>query len=686
MPTLTIDGSEVTVEPGTTVLQACESLGIEIPRFCYHERLAIAGNCRMCLVEMEKAPKLIASCAQPAGDGMVIRTNTPAVKKAREGVMELLLINHPLDCPICDQGGECDLQDQAMAYGTGQARYREAKRAVGNKNLGPLIKGTMTRCIHCTRCVRFLDGVAGIEELGGLYRGERTEIGTFVERANSSELSGNLIDLCPVGALTSKPYAFHARPWELKPTETIDVHDAVGCNIRVDARGREILRVLPRLNEEVNEEWISDKTRFANDGLARQRLDQPYVRRDGQLQPASWQDAFAAIAKRLEGVDGKHIAALVGDLVCAESMTALKDLMTALGSPHLDCRQDGAKLGGGARAGWLFNSTIAGIEDADACLLIGSNPRLEAPVLNARLRKRWLAGGFKVFNLGPAADLTYRTTELGSDARLLERIGAGEHEVAEVLSAAERPMLIVGQQALGRPDGGAILAAARAIADRCGLVGEDWNGFNVLHTAAARVAGLDLGILPGPEGRDTAGILAGAAEGAINFIYLLGVDEIDTKVLGEAFVVYQGHHGDSGAQRADVVLPGAAYTEKGGTWVNTEGRVQRGQRAVFPPGEAREDWTILRALSEVLGQTLPYDGLPELRRSMVELAPQLGQLDEIRPAPWGDFGQAGPIADAPLGTAGNDFHLSDPICRASATMAACSAQRANDHKGTGTDG
>ncbi|MAG97775.1 MAG: NADH-quinone oxidoreductase subunit NuoG [Alphaproteobacteria bacterium] len=686
MPTLTIDGSEVTVEPGTTVLQACESLGIEIPRFCYHERLAIAGNCRMCLVEMEKAPKLIASCAQPAGDGMVIRTNTPAVKKAREGVMELLLINHPLDCPICDQGGECDLQDQAMAYGTGQARYREAKRAVGNKNLGPLIKGTMTRCIHCTRCVRFLDGVAGIEELGGLYRGERTEIGTFVEQAISSELSGNLIDLCPVGALTSKPYAFHARPWELKPTETIDVHDAVGSNIRVDARGREILRVLPRLNEEVNEEWISDKTRFANDGLARKRLDQPYVRRDGQLQPASWQDAFAAIAKRLEGVDGKRIAALAGDLACAESMTALKDLMTALGSPHLDCRQDGAKLGGGARAGWLFNSTIAGIEDADACLLIGSNPRLEAPVLNARLRKRWLAGGFKVFNLGPAVDLTYRTTELGSDARLLERIGAGEHEVAEVLSAAERPMLIVGQQALGRPDGGAILAAARAIAEHCGLVGEDWNGFNVLHTAAARVAGLDLGILPRPEGRDTAGILAGAAEGAIDFIYLLGADEIDTKVLGEAFVVYQGHHGDSGAQRADVVLPGAAYTEKGGTWVNTEGRVQRGQRAVFPPGEAREDWTILRALSEVLGHTLPYDGLPELRRRMVELAPHLGQLDEIGPAPWGDFGQAGPIADTPLGTAGSDFHLSDPICRASATMAACSAQRANDHKGTGTDG
>ena len=686
MPTLTIDGSEVTVEPGTTVLQACESLGIEIPRFCYHERLAIAGNCRMCLVEMEKAPKLIASCAQPAGDGMVIRTNTPAVKKAREGVMELLLINHPLDCPICDQGGECDLQDQAMAYGTGQARYREAKRAVGNKNLGPLIKGTMTRCIHCTRCVRFLDGVAGIEELGGLYRGERTEIGTFVEQAISSELSGNLIDLCPVGALTSKPYAFHARPWELKPTETIDVHDAVGSNIRVDARGREILRVLPRLNEEVNEEWISDKTRFANDGLARKRLDQPYVRRDGQLQPASWQDAFAAIAKRLEGVDGKRIAALAGDLACAESMTALKDLMTALGSPHLDCRQDGAKLGGGARAGWLFNSTIAGIEDADACLLIGSNPRLEAPVLNARLRKRWLAGGFKVFNLGPAVDLTYRTTELGSDARLLERIGAGEHEVAEVLSAAERPMLIVGQQALGRPDGGAILAAARAIAEHCGLVGEDWNGFNVLHTAAARVAGLDLGILPRPEGRDTAGILAGAAEGAIDFIYLLGADEIDTKVLGEAFVVYQGHHGDSGAQRADVVLPGAAYTEKGGTWVNTEGRVQRGQRAVFPPREAREDWTILRALSEVLGHTLPYDGLPELRRRMVELAPHLGQLDEIGPAPWGDFGQAGPIADTPLGTAGSDFHLSDPICRASATMAACSAQRANDHKGTGTDG
>ncbi len=686
MPTLTIDGTEVVVEPGTTVLQACEALGIEIPRFCYHERLAIAGNCRMCLVEMEKAPKLIASCAQPVGDGMVIRTNTPAVKKAREGVMELLLINHPLDCPICDQGGECDLQDQAMAYGTGASRFSEAKRAVTHKNFGPLIKATMTRCIHCTRCVRFLDGVAGTEEMGGLYRGERTEIGTFVQQGISSELSGNLIDLCPVGALTSKPYAFNARPWELKPTETIDVHDAVGSNIRVDARGREVLRVLPRLNEEVNEEWISDKTRFANDGLKRQRLDRPYVRRDGQLQPASWSQAFAAIAARLDGLDGGRIAALAGDLACAESMTALKDLMAALGSPHLDCRQDGAKLGGGARAGWLFNSTIAGIEEADVCLLIGSNPRLEAPVLNARLRKRWLAGGFKVFNLGPAADLTYRTTELGSDARLLDSIASGNHEVAEALSSAQRPMLIVGQQALGRADGAALLAAARGIAERCGLIGEGWNGFNVLHTAAARVAGLDLGFLPGPEGHGTGAILAGAAEGALEFIYLLGADEIDTKVLGEAFVVYQGHHGDSGAQRADVVLPGAAYTEKAGTWINTEGRVQRGQRAVFPPGEAREDWTIVRALSEVLGHTLPYDSLPALRRRMVELAPHMADLDEAAAAPWGDFGQAGAISDQPLGNDGGDFFFSDPICRASATMAACSSQRAGEQKGTGTDG
>ncbi len=686
MPTLTIDGNEVTVEPGTTVLQACEAQGIEVPRFCYHERLAIAGNCRMCLVEMEKAPKLIASCAQPVGDGMVIRTNTPAVKKAREGVMELLLINHPLDCPICDQGGECDLQDQAMAYGTGASRFGEAKRAVANKFLGPLVKATMTRCIHCTRCVRFLDDVAGVEEMGGLYRGERTEIGTFVGQALSSELSGNLIDLCPVGALTSKPYAFHARPWELRPTESIDVHDAMGSNIRVDARGREILRVLPRLNEEVNEEWISDKTRFANDGLKRQRLDRPYVRRDGRLQPASWDQAFAAIAARLDGLEGARIAALAGDLACAESLTALKDLMAALGSPHLDCRQDGAKLGGGVRAGWLFNTTIAGIEEADACLLIGSNPRLEAPVLNARLRKRWLAGGFQIFNLGAAADRTYRTLELGSDARLLDRIAGGEHEVAKALSAAQRPMLILGQQALNRADGDAILAAARAIAERCGLVGEGWNGFNVLHTAAARVAGLDLGLLPGPEGRDTAGILAGAAEGELDFIYLLGADEIDTKVLGEAFVVYQGHHGDSGAQRADVVLPGAAYTEKGGTWVNTEGRVQRGQRAVFPPGEAREDWTVLRALSEVLGHTLPYDGLSELRRRMAELAPHMAELDDIGPAPWGEFGQAGAIGAEPLEGYGGDFHLSDPICRASATMAACSAQRSTDQQGTGSDG
>jgi len=687
MPTLTIDGEEVTVENGATVLQACEAAGVEVPRFCYHDRLEIAGNCRMCLVEMEKAPKPIASCAMPAGDGMVIHTNTPTVKKAREGVMEFLLINHPLDCPICDQGGECDLQDQAMGYGKGNSRYLENKRAVVDKELGPLIKTTMTRCIHCTRCVRFITDVAGVEELGALHRGEHMEIGTYVESALTSELSGNIIDLCPVGALTSKPYAFAARPWELRHTESIDVHDAVGSNIRVDSRGREVLRVLPTLNEDVNEEWISDKTRFACDGLTRQRLDTPYVKRDGRLQAASWNEAFAAIAEKVDGLDGSKVAGIAGDLACAESMAALKDLMSAMGSANIDCRQDGAKIGGGARGGYVFNTTIAGIEDADFCLLVGTDPRREAAILNARLRKRYLAGGFKIYSVGPDFDATYPVTNLGSGGAVLSEIIEGRHEVCSQMVSSERGMIIVGQSALAREDGAEVLGGLRAIAEKTDLVTADWNGFNVLHNAAARVAGLDLGLVPGEGGRDVSGILAGAKSGDIDVVYLLGADEIDTSALANAFVIYQGHHGDAGAHCADVILPGAAYTEKHATWVNTEGRVQRGERAVFPPGDAREDWTIIRALSEVLGKTLPYNNLGDIRARLVEIAPQFADSAGDPISEWGAFGSTGTISQSALTLSDVDFYQSNSICRASDTMAECTTQIAGQvTEATGTNG
>ncbi|MFQ5617882.1 MAG: NADH-quinone oxidoreductase subunit NuoG [Rhodospirillales bacterium] len=690
MPTLTIDGREVEVEPGITVLQACEQAGIEIPRFCYHERLSIAGNCRMCLVEMERAPKPVASCAMPVADGMVIHTNTPGVQKARRGVMEFLLINHPLDCPICDQGGECDLQDQAMAYGFDRSRYRENKRAVENKYLGPLIKTIMTRCIHCTRCIRFATEVAGVQELGATGRGEDMEVGTYVEKALTSELSGNMIDLCPVGALTSAPYAFAARSWELTKTESVDVMDAVGSNIRVDARGPEVMRVLPRLNEDVNEEWISDKTRFACDGLKRQRLDRPYVRRDGRLEAATWAEAFAAIGRHLEGVEGKRIAAIAGDLADCESMMALKDLMAALRSPNTDCRQDGARLDGACRAGYLFNTTIAGIEQADACLLIGTDVRREAPIINARLRKRHLAGGFPVGVVGPQMDLTYDTQHLGDGPQALEQIAAGEHAFAKVLGRAERPMLVIGMGALARADGAQVLATARTIAEGCAMVREKdgWNGFNVLHTAAARVGGLDLGFLPGDGGLDTAAILDAASAGAVTAVYLLGADEIDMDSLGTAFVIYQGHHGDAGAGRADVILPGAAYTEKNAIYVNTEGRAQEGRRAVYPPGEAREDWAIIRALSEVLGRKLPVDSLDDVRARMADVNPAFTACaDVVQTMPWGAFGTDGPMDPAPFRTPVANFYMTDPISRASVTMAECTDALAGAHRQrTGTDG
>ncbi|HML11284.1 MAG TPA: NADH-quinone oxidoreductase subunit NuoG [Stellaceae bacterium] len=668
---LTIDGQETEVPPGTTVLQACEELGIEVAHFCFHERLAIAGNCRMCLVEQERAPKPIASCAMPVAPGMVIFTQSERAKKARHAVMEMLLINHPLDCPICDQGGECDLQDESMAFGFDRGRYHEAKRAVEDKDFGPLVATHMTRCIHCTRCIRFLTDVAGVSELGATGRGEHMEIGTYVERALGSELSGNIIDLCPVGALTSKPYAFNARPWELRKTESVDVLDAVGSNIRVDARGASILRVLPRLNEAVNEEWISDKTRFAVDGLTRRRLDRPYIRRSGKLVEAEWREALDLVAGKLRTTPGERIAAIVGDLCDAESMYALKELLGGVGAASLDCRQDGAKIDAACRAGYLFDTTIAGIDEADACLLIGANPRWEAPIVNARLRKRYLAGGFKVAAIGPALDLTFPVEMLGEGGDALAALGQGEYGWAGAFKD-KKLLLIVGSGALARPDGAQVLGAARALAESLGLIRDDWNGFNVLHRAASRVGGLDLGFLPGAGGRDVAGILDGCRDGSIEILYLLGADELDLADTGSAFVIYQGHHGDRGAARADVVLPGAAYTEKDGTYVNTEGRAQLGRRAAFPPGEAREDWTIIRALSGALGKPLPFNSLAELRGAMRTAHPSLGAIDTLAPAAWGSFGAVGPIAATPFVYPIADFYKTDPISRASPTMVECS--------------
>jgi NADH-quinone oxidoreductase subunit G len=677
MPKMIINGVEVEVPAGITVMQACQLQGIEIPHFCYHDRLAIAGNCRMCLVEMEKAPKPIASCAMPVGEGMVIKTDSELVHKARHGVMEFMLINHPLDCPICDQGGECDLQDEAMAFGFDRSRYREPKRAVVDKAMGPLIKTIMTRCIHCTRCVRFATEVAGVSELGAINRGENMEIATYVEQAINTELSGNIVDLCPVGALTSKPYAFRARPWELKKTESIDVLDAVGSNIRIDTKAAEVMRILPRLHEDVNEEWLADKSRYAYDGLKRQRLDRPYLRNDqGRLVEASWDQAFAAIAGRLKGLAGDQIAVLAGPLVEAESLFLAKQLFgQRLGSPYLECRTDGAKLTAGIRASYLFNSGIAGIEQADALLLVGTNPRHEAPLINARIRKGYLQHDHVVGLIGAPAKLNFPYQFLSSSPLALKDILSGNHPFVEQLQKAKNPAIILGGGALNREDGGAILHTAYAVADKYGMVRDDWNGFNILHTAASRVAALDLSFVPQDAKVDTAGILAKAQSGAVKFLYLLGVDDLPSghqlsRGVAE-FVVYQGHHGDAGAAIADVVLPGAAYTEKTGWYTNTEGRLQSTLQAILPPGDAKEDWKILRALSDHLGHSLGYNDLYAVRQALAAAYPIFAHVDRLTPAPWQSFAQPGRLIDTPMTPLLPNYYMSDVISRHSETMAQC---------------
>ncbi|MDH4387040.1 MAG: NADH-quinone oxidoreductase subunit NuoG [Caulobacter sp.] len=675
MPKAKVNGVEVEFEPGMTVLQVAELAGEEIPRFCYHERLSIAGNCRMCLVEVKPGPpKPQASCALPAADNQEIFTRTPMVKKAREGVMEFLLINHPLDCPICDQGGECDLQDQAMGYGRDDTRYEENKRAVEEKEMGPLIKTVMTRCIQCTRCVRFITEVAGVPEIGLISRGEDVEITTYLGAAVTSELSGNVNDLCPVGALTHRPWAFNYRPWELKKTQSVDVMDALGSAIRVDSRGAAVLRVLPRINEDVNEEWLSDKSRYAVDGLGRQRLDRPYVRKDGKLLPASWPEAFAAIAEKVTATPAERIGVVAGDLQDAESLKAALDLFTALGVRNLDCRQDGSALGSGPREGWLFNSTLAGIEAADVVLIVGANPRLEAPVFNTRLRKQWVAGQTRIGLIGEQADLTYQYDYLGAGPATVAGLAKSRSDFAKAFKAAQRPAIIIGQGALAREDGAAVLKALAGLASSVKLVREGWNGWNVLHSAAARVAGLDLGLVPGQGALSTRDMLK---PGALDLLFLLGADECEASASG-AFTVYLGSHGDRGAHKADVILPGAAYTEKNGLYVNTEGRVQMGERAVFPKGEAREDWAILRALSDRLGKTLPYDSLDQLRAKLFADHPTFGQID-FAPGSiptvfdLSALGAEGELSDIPFKSAVEAFHLTNPIARASVTMAECAA-------------
>ncbi|TWW80849.1 NADH-ubiquinone oxidoreductase 75 kDa subunit, mitochondrial-like [Takifugu flavidus] len=675
-----VDSVPVMVEPGTTVLQACEKVGIQIPRFCYHERLSVAGNCRMCLVEIEKVPKPVAACAMPVMKGWNILTNSPKTRTAREGVMEFLLANHPLDCPICDQGGECDLQDQSMQFGSDRSRFTEGKRAVEDKNIGPLIKTIMTRCIQCTRCVRFASEIAGVEDLGTTGRGNDLQIGTYVEKMFMSELSGNVIDICPVGALTSKPYAFTSRPWETRKTETIDVLDAVGSNIIVSTRGGEVMRILPRLNEDINEEWISDKTRFAYDGLKRQRLTEPMVKNQaGQLVPATWEDALTRVAGAMQGVEGREMAAVVGGLVDAEALLSLKDLLNRFNSENLCTEEVFPMAGAGSdlRSNYLLNTKIAGIEEADLLLLVGTNPRYEAPLFNARIRKSWLHNELQVSLLGEKVDLSYTYDHLGDSAEILQEIASGAHPFAQVLATAKHPVVVVGSGCLQREDGAAIMAAVSTIAQNARVssqVEESWKVLNVLHRVASQVAALDLGYKTGVEA---------IRKNPPKLLFLLGADAgcITRQDLPkDSFIIYQGHHGDVGAPMADVILPGAAYTEKCSTYVNTEGRAQQTKVAVTAPGMAREDWKIIRAISELAGVPLPYDTIDEVRDRLAEVSPNLVRYDDVEEANY--FKQANELSKGvnqavltsplvPSQLTVKDFYMTDPISRASQTMAKC---------------
>jgi len=686
MPKVTVNNITLEVDPGYTVLQTAQMVDTEIPVFCYHPKLAIAGNCRMCLVEVEKMPKLVASCAMPIQDGMVIHTNTDKVKQARAGVLEFLLKNHPLDCPICDQGGECDLQDITMAYGATNSRFNDVKRAVNPTYMGPLIRPYMTRCIQCTRCVRFGTDIAGMRELGAVGRGETMEIVTFLDQAIQSELSGNLIDVCPVGALTSKPYQFQGRPWELKKTNSIDVLDAVGSNIRIDSHNMQVKRILPRLNEDINEEWISDKTRYACDALTIQRLDQPFIKRDNHLQPTSWPEALSQCAQQLKSFQPHEIAVLVGDLVDVETIYAVKKMCDSLGITHYDCRlQDEPFVQGRERAGYLFNSTIAGIEQADFCLIIGANVRADAAMIHARLRKRYLLGGFNIAYVGGQLpqdrDFCFDYENLGDDLSILTALIDGTHVLCDTLKTAQKPMLIIGQAALRHRDAAAIYQATRQLAEQYNFIQQDWCGFNVLHTAASRVGALDIGFVSKDTAVTISSIITAAQQGSIKALYLLGVDQLDLSQLQDTFIIYQGHHGDAGAQHADVILPGCAYTEKSALYVNTEGRVQQTCAAVPPPGDAKEDWKIIRALSDALQMPLSFNTIDQLHAQLYEQHPHFQWQDIMTPCQWIPSSSLKPInLKGHFESETFDFYQRDIISAHSVTMAHCvSAAKPGDH-------
>jgi len=614
MPKVIINNNEVEFEEGMTVLQACELAGVEIPRFCYHERLSIAGNCRMCLVEIEKSPKPVASCAMPATDGMKITTNTPFVDKARKGVMEFLLTNHPLDCPVCDQGGECDLQDQSLFYGLDNTRFTEKKRQVKEKYMGPLIKTQMTRCIHCTRCIRFANEVAGIPELGAVGRGENMEITTYLEKSMESELSANVIDLCPVGALTSKPYAFEARPWELKKTETIDVMDAVGSNIRVDTYGWEVKRILPRINENINEEWISDKTRYACDGLLKQRLDTPYIRENGKLRKASWEEAIKLFCDKIKSFDPTEIGGLVGELADLEMIYSFKKFFEdCVNSKNFECREDKIYINPKERSNYIFNSKINGIEESDLILLIGTNPRLEATILNARIRKAYLKNNIKVYSIGDPGDLTYPYENLGSSTSIIKDIALGSHKIHEELKNSKKPIVIIGESALYGKSGEYVFETIKSYLLRNNLIRKDWNPLNVLNQQASRVGAIDLDIYSINQNNNFL-FFDKLKDNKFKFLYLLGFDNVNFDK-NDKFIIYQGSHGDKGAEIADIIFPGAAYTEKDGLFVNLEGKLQRAYKASYPPGEAKEDWKIFNLLAKKMKKTFSLN-INELKKSI----------------------------------------------------------------------
>jgi len=671
MPKVTINDQEIEVQQGATVMQACKLAGVEIPHFCYHEKLKIAGNCRMCLVEVEKSPKPVASCAMPATEGMVVHTNSPMVENARKGVMEFLLINHPLDCPVCDQGGECDLQDQAFKYGKRSSRYQEEKRIVEEKNLGPLIETHMTRCIHCTRCIRFASDVAGIPEMGASGRGEHMEITTYLEQALTSELSGNLIDLCPVGALNSKPYAFTARSWELTHTESVDIMDAMGCNIIIDSRGQEVMRIRPKRNDDINEEWIADKTRFSYDGLKVQRLDTPYIRRDGKLKPASWQEALSVINKQITGsVNSTQIASIIGASASCEAMFALQKLFGLLGSQMLDANQFGYKIDTSARGNYLFNTGIANIAEADLCLLIGARPRTVAPVLNARIGQSVRNGNLSVYGIASGVDQTYPIRDLGDDFSLLQDIANGKLLASE-LSKAKKPILIIGDIALAREDGFAILSCVHEIIAKYNIYNKSWNGFNIMHNHASAVGALDLGLYD-PSGNGTQEILNKTQSSSVKMLYLLGADEINMKEIGkDCFVIYQGHHGDAGATRADVILPEAAYTEQDGIFVNLEGRAQYAHKAVNPPGQAKESWWIIEQIARSLGLSIAPN-LEKLREMIAAEHSLFGKIGRVSQADFITFKAKGKIIDSAALMPDYNYYMSDVISRNSTVMAQCS--------------